>query len=286
MDLHQDAKEGSAMPEPLDTGAADGTQPGGPVPRRVLAIAAVIVGIIFVATLAAVANYSARQPDRQRVLSPRTSLPGSDDTAPAATPPAPGPPAPPLGSSTVPLPAPGAGPFAPSTSATGRATPPPAAHPVAPALPPAPNCYNSHDPACGLLVWFPAPAANQPASATITFSPPAPVANAEVTITVVESDPDASPNGCRTLDFGDGSSAIPPMPHTDDPHMYGPWAPPPAIAGSHAFTFTHTYKASGTYTVAFGGDTGSWGRVADDCEESAPDPYQSHAAVQGPVVVG
>ncbi len=151
----------------------------------------------------------------------------------------------------------------PETAVPPRPEQPPTTAPPA-------TCRNSHDPACGPLVWDPQPA-NAPA--TLTASPSATVARVgeEVAVQLVADDPDApvGPVCGPAVGWGDDSGVVCPalcqLVHGD---KFGPWDPPPPQPGHYETVERHVYTTPGTYTISV--HVGR-GMVCDD-------PYGSQAS--------
>lgn len=115
----------------------------------------------------------------------------------------------------------------------------------------APVCRNSSAPACGPFRWDPAPADDQPVTATVTFAPEHPRVGETVTFTVHAEDPDADVS-CVALTFPQGVTAgefcsTPAIGCLVEPH--GPWDPPAAVPSSVDRVFTHVFDTSGAVTI-------------------------------------
>jgi hypothetical protein len=116
--------------------------------------------------------------------------------------------------------------------------------------PPGPSCHNSHDSACGPLVWSPSPQAATTPTEQITVTPAHPHPGDLVTFHVVVHD-DHAPVFAGNPCYGDTGCLV----RTDGAPAndvgYGPWSPPVVRPttyddGTH---FTHTYQNAGEYTM-------------------------------------
>ncbi len=113
-------------------------------------------------------------------------------------------------------------------------------------------CRNSHDPACGPLVWDPPPGPNQPLTVKVTVTPEVPKAGEIVTFHVVVDDPDGGIlQGYQdTVDYGDGSPFLGAGGHLDCFPGYGPWDSA-ARPVHEELVFKHVYEHAGTYPATF-----------------------------------
>jgi hypothetical protein len=141
--------------------------------------------------------------------------------------------------------------------------------PTATTVPAAPVCRNSTDPACGEFRWDPAPAANQDLTAAFVDVPATVTAGEPTTFFVAWSDPDAT----LAYDMFSADNALLAQPCQIE-NRFGPWTPPPAEPGSGELSYTHTFEAPGTYTVAVALATGA-------CDS----PYNSQGTVYLDVTV-
>jgi hypothetical protein len=150
---------------------------------------------------------------------------------------------------------------------------------------PAPVCRNSAKPECGPFRWDPAPADNQPLTATVSFTPQNPRVGETVTFTVHAEDPDASipcvgltfplPEGiagefCSRPTLGCGG---------DEPH--GPWDTPAAMPSSVDRVFTHVFSSSGAATVSVlvTSRSSPLSRLSLCPDVDSRDPYKSSATL-------
>jgi hypothetical protein len=245
----------------------------------VTVVGAVVACVAVVATLAVLGGEetSVRRPirdssdDAGALPEVATSFPTPEPyTGPAAT----GLPAPSAVELAPPAPSPNPG---SSKKASG-----PGSAAKLPAAPPAPGhkpaCRNSTDPACGAFGWDPAPAPEQPAQITVTWTPAAPKKGEPVVFTVSVTDPDAAVTDCWGFAIA-GAAAACQMPQ-GFPARYGPWTPPAAVPGAKTFTFQHTFGAAGTYEGTVTVVTAAEGFFADPI-----DPYGEVATVQFSVPV-
>lgn len=141
--------------------------------------------------------------------------------------------------------------------------------PTATTVPPGPACRNSTDPACGEFRWDPAPAANQDLTAAFVDVPATVTAGEPTTFFVAWSDPDAT----LAYDMFSADNALLAQPCQIE-NRFGPWTPPPTEPGSGELSYTHTFEAPGTYTVAVALATGA-------CDS----PYNSQGTVYLDVTV-
>jgi hypothetical protein len=168
---------------------------------------------------------------------PTTSTPQPDATNPTTTPLTDVPPTRATTPSTTPATTPPAT-FSPGTTTTSLV------------------CHNSHDPACGPLVYDP-PFTNAPATVTIAKDPAAPVVGETVTFTMHITDPDsgkyAAIPGCSPSGrFGDGTGPNSPVCIADCVGPgYGLWDPPKTEPADLKYTFRHAYTKAGNYTAVF-----------------------------------
>ncbi|MDQ1397413.1 MAG: hypothetical protein QOG64_2672, partial [Acidimicrobiaceae bacterium] len=85
------------------------------------------------------------------------------------------------------------------------------------------------------------------------------------------------PVGCGyAAQFGDGDGTKPCHRPPACQARYGPWTPPPARPGQVVQDWTHTYTASGFFTVDFEFN------LNDDCGQN---PYRSSGSVTMQVTV-
>jgi hypothetical protein len=119
-------------------------------------------------------------------------------------------------------------------------------------------CRNSTNPACGPFRWDPEPAANQPLTADVTYTPTNPKVGDEVTFTVQAVDPDASPvsDHCDfagsepAVQFGEkGYVAGCPLALCTPSDQYGAWTPPKPVRTEKSFVYRHTYMAGGNFDM-------------------------------------
>ena len=145
-------------------------------------------------------------------------------------------------------------------------------------------CRNSYNPKCGDFRWDPQPV-NQPATASVTFSPANPKTGDTVTFRVIAEDPDADqigPSSCMPVNFGSGevTCSIPSHAFCEKPPR-GPWTPPAAGPSRTELSYTYVYTQPGTYTAEFNVSSSPFG-LDLGC---FPDPYGSTAGAKTVVPV-
>jgi hypothetical protein len=122
-------------------------------------------------------------------------------------------------------------------------------------------CRNSTNPACGPMYYDP-PMTNEPATITVSTSPPVPRAGDMVTFTVHVTDPDSfffpgppmdsPPCGDSIPAFGDGENGMCVTPGCRGPGpQYGAWDPPPRTPSDVTYVVQHIYKAAGNFMAHF-----------------------------------
>jgi hypothetical protein len=122
------------------------------------------------------------------------------------------------------------------------------------------QCRNSSDARCGPFRWDPAPAANGPAEATITYEPASPRAGEQVRFTLRGTDPDAPDlrwwtGLCVSGQPQQSDCSSTPSFASCDPH--GPWTPPAQRAFAKVEPWNVTFSEPGTYQVSFSFQTQS-----------------------------
>jgi hypothetical protein len=120
---------------------------------------------------------------------------------------------------------------------------------------PAPSCVRSADPACGPLVWSPAPV-NDPIVVQVAVSTNQPIVGVDevvFTVTVSENDQSEISDNCAQVRYGDGTGEDLPCQPPPCAPAHGTWDTPakPTAGASRQFTFRHTYQSHGPFTPTF-----------------------------------
>jgi len=126
------------------------------------------------------------------------------------------------------------------------------------------SCRNSREPVCGDFRWDPAPAANQPLSASFTTAPTTAVAGQPVAFAVTWADGDAALSFERLSTDGTAlASSCSLLPR------HGSWTPPARVPSSGTLSYSPIFPAAGTYKVVVSLST-------SDCSS----PYASNTQVE------